>query len=90
MSKAKLPDDFDENPEWTEADFARARPASDVLGASLAKALIRARGRPVLPEEERKAKVNIRLSPDVIAALRATGTGWQTRVDEILRKALVK
>lgn len=90
MSKIRPPQDFDENPEWTEADFASARPAGAVLGASLAKTLVRPRGRPALAATERKAKINIRLSPDVIAALRATGSGWQTRVDQILRKAFVK
>lgn len=31
-------------------------------------------------------QINIRLSPDVLAVLRATGPGWQTRVDTILRE----
>lgn len=90
MSKVKPPENFDENPEWTEADFARARPAHEVHGKALAKAFVRPRGRPALAEADRKAKVNIRLSPDVVAALRATGAGWQTRVDQALRKAFVK
>ena len=90
MSKLPPPANFDENPEWTEADFARARPASEVHGKTFAAVLARPRGRPTLAEGERKAKVNIRLSPDVVAALRATGSGWQTRVDQALRKAFVK
>ncbi len=90
MSKLPPPPDFDENPEWTEADFARARPASEVHGKAFAAGLVRARGRPALAEGERKAKVNIRLSPEVVAALRATGAGWQTRADQALRKAFVK
>jgi uncharacterized protein (DUF4415 family) len=89
MSKPP-PVTFDENPEWTEADFARARPASEIHGKALAASLVRPRGRPALAESDRKAKVNIRLSPDVVAALRATGAGWQTRVDQVLRKAFVK
>lgn len=34
-SKPVTPDhpEFDENPEWTKADFARARPASEALPA---------------------------------------------------------
>ena len=90
MSKPLPPVDFDENPEWTEADFARARPASEVHGKAFAAGLVRRRGRPALAESDRKAKVNIRLSPDVLAALRATGAGWQTRVDQALRKVFVK
>jgi len=27
-------------------------------------------------------------SPDVLAALRATGKGWQTRIDAVLREAV--
>ena len=90
MNKPPPPAAFDENPEWSEADFARARPASVVHGKALAAGLVRPRGRPTLAEAERKAKVNIRLSPDVVAALRATGAGWQTRADQALRKAFVK
>jgi uncharacterized protein (DUF4415 family) len=33
----------------------------------------------------RKVPVSIRLSPDVVSAFRASGAGWQSRVDEILR-----
>lgn len=41
------------------------------------------RGRP--PLESPKKTVAIRLSQDVIAALKATGKGWHTRVEQILR-----
>ena len=33
-----------------------------------------------------KERVNIRLSPEVATYFRATGRGWQTRVDEILKE----
>jgi uncharacterized protein (DUF4415 family) len=77
--------EYDENPEWTEEDFARARPVSEVLGPEMAARLIR-RGRPVKAAGEKKEAVSIRLSPDVLAHFRATGDGWQTRIDEALRK----
>jgi uncharacterized protein (DUF4415 family) len=32
-----------------------------------------------------KVATTIRLSPDVSAAFRATGTGWQTRIDAALK-----
>jgi uncharacterized protein (DUF4415 family) len=35
-----------------------------------------------------KQAVKLRLDPDVLAALRATGAGWQTRVNAMLRKRL--
>jgi uncharacterized protein (DUF4415 family) len=43
------------------------------------------RGRPPKREDERKELVSLRLSPDVLAWLRATGPGWQTRLDDMLR-----
>jgi len=46
-------------------------------------------GRPPLPPEERKQQITFRLSPDVLAALRATGEGWRPRVDTILREHLL-
>ena len=91
MNDSRKPVVFDDdNPEWTEEDFARARPASEFFPPEVMALLVRQRGRPALAEGERKAKVNLRLSPDVVAALRATGAGWQTRVDQALRKAFVK
>jgi uncharacterized protein (DUF4415 family) len=47
--------------------------------------LAKRRGRPRKREDERKELVSLRLSPDVLAWLRATGPGWQTRLDEMLR-----
>jgi uncharacterized protein (DUF4415 family) len=35
-----------------------------------------------------KSPVKLRLDPDVLAALRATGRGWQTRVNALLREAV--
>ena len=34
-----------------------------------------------------KVPVSIRLSPEVLAHYKATGPGWQTRIDEDLKKA---
>lgn len=76
----------DDNPEWTAKDFSKARPASEVLPEIFPKVVadvMLKRGRP--RKEVTKAPVNIRLSPDVVAAFRATGRGWQTRVDEALK-----
>ena len=35
------PDEWDDNPEWTEEDFKRARPTAELLGAAIACALTR-------------------------------------------------
>jgi uncharacterized protein (DUF4415 family) len=77
--------EYDDNPEWTEEDFANARPASEVLGPEIAARLIRL-GRPPKAEGEKKEAVSIRLSPHMLAHFRATGEGWQTRIDEALRR----
>lgn len=42
------------------------------------------RGRPLA---KGKKLITLRLSEDVIAKFRATGKGWQARIDEALRKA---
>lgn len=76
---------LDDNPEWTEKDFERARPASEVHGPEVAKALTRKRGRPALAEGERKEKVTLRLSPEVLEHFRGQGSGWQTRIDDALK-----
>ena len=48
----------------------------------------RGAGRPPLDPSEVKERITIRLDRDVLLKLRATGPGWQTRVNEILRKAV--
>ena len=37
-----------------------------------------------------KRAINIRLDPDVLAHFRATGRGWQSRINAALRKAAGK
>lgn len=36
-----------------------------------------------------KTPVKLRLDPDVVAALRASGRGWQTRVNDLLRREIL-
>ena len=52
------------------------------------KARIISRGRP--KKANPKKSVNIRFSSDVLARLRASGRGWQTKVDEVMREWLDK
>ncbi|MGB9153960.1 MAG: BrnA antitoxin family protein [Alphaproteobacteria bacterium] len=78
----------DENPEWTAADFRRARPAREVV-PHIVKAYesgtLRVRGR---PKSSQKSAISLRLDNDIIKALRATGAGWQTRVNDLLKAAM--
>ncbi|MDY0243143.1 MAG: BrnA antitoxin family protein [Rhodospirillaceae bacterium] len=71
-----------DNPEWTEEDFKRARPASELPPEILA-AFPRTRGPQKAPK---KVPVSLRLSPDVIEHFKAGGPGWQSRIDDTLRK----
>ena len=49
----------------------------------------RKRGRPVgTVKTGAKVSTTIRFDPDLLAALKATGAGWQTRVNEVLREAV--
>jgi uncharacterized protein (DUF4415 family) len=72
----------DENPEWTDEMFAQAKPASEF--SELQGLLKSNRGRPKV--QNPKKTISIRLSNDTLAYFKASGKGWQTRIDEILTK----
>lgn len=82
MNKQPKPELIDdENPEWTADDFARAVPF-DKLSPTLRAKLVRRRGPQEAPTKER---ITIRLSHEVVEQFRATGQGWQTRMDAALK-----
>lgn len=84
MSRKPKAEEADrDNPEWTAADFERARPMA-ALPESLREKL-RGRGPQQSPTKER---VTIRLSREVVEEFRATGAGWQTRMDSALKEWL--
>lgn len=75
-------DEVSDNPELTAEDIAKARPFVEVFPELAAKMR---RG----PQKaEKKISTTIRLSPEVVAHFRATGKGWQARIDEALRKLI--
>lgn len=74
---------FNDNPDWTREDFRRARPAAKVI-PDIVEAK-RGRGRPKVPNP--KIPVTLRLDPRVVDAFRATGPGWQTRINDALERA---
>ncbi len=49
--------------------------------------VIRRQGRP--PKPDRKVSVTLRLDRDVVERFKATGAGWQTRINAALRKSTV-
>jgi uncharacterized protein (DUF4415 family) len=78
--------DSDDAPEWSDDVFERAeirrgdkivRPASGTLTKM---------GRPRLQNPKRQ--VTLRLDGEVIDRWRASGPGWQSRINEILKKAV--
>lgn len=69
--------------ELTAEDLAKFRPAVEALPPSLIKKL-GVRGRPKAAVT--KERITIRLSREVVETFRATGEGWQTRMDEALQE----
>lgn len=57
------------------------KPAGEVLPPSLMKKL-GVRGAQKAPT---KVRITVRLSPDIVQTFRATGEGWQARLDAALR-----
>lgn len=70
-----------DNPEWTEDDFKNARPFAEAF-PEIARKL---RGRP--KADAPKQQVTLRLDADVLDHFRAGGPGWQSRINDDLRKA---
>ncbi len=82
-------DEVSDNPYWTKADFDKATPAREVLPAGMLEALTkRYRGQRGPQKAPTKALVSLRLDQDVIDGFKAGGPGWQSRINEALRKAL--
>ena len=70
--------DPDDAPEITDDFLARAEIRD---GEKLVR-----RGRPKV--DAPKKLVSVRLDQDVLSALRAAGPGWQTKMNDTLRRAL--
>ena len=71
-----------DNPEWTAKDFRRAQPFAKTF-SGLAKS------RRVRPPQRQPTKiaVSLRLTREVVERFKSEGPGWQTRIDEALKKA---
>ena len=82
-----------DNPEWTDADFARAKPAAEFFDARTMAGLATLKRRPGERGPQKtptKERISIRLSHEVVETFRATGEGWQTRIDDALRDYVAK
>lgn len=76
-----------DNPELTDEQLPQMRPFKEVM-PELYAALMRGRGRP--KAEVTKVPVKLRLDPEIVAAFKATGAGWQTRMNDVLKGAARK
>lgn len=75
-----------DNPELTDEQIREMRPFREVfpdLAAAIDKKLA---GRP--KSDNPKRAISIRLDAEVIDRFKATGDGWQSRMNEALRKAV--
>ena len=80
-------EDWDEvcdSPEITPEQWAAARPLGEAM-PELVAAMERRRGPQRGPTKD---LVSLRLDKDVLITLRASGSGWQSRANEMLRKGL--
>ena len=78
-----------DNPEWTKANFKKALHAREVLpelfGAKTADTMLKPkRGRP--QKASTKMLLSVRYSAEVVNFFKATGPGWQARMDEALKQ----
>lgn len=80
--------------KWTAKDFKRAdlyhgakliKAGKGGPNPRVAEAIRQTAGRPRL--EHPKKAIKLRLDPDVLDYFRATGPGWQTRINETLRRS---
>ena len=77
---------LDDNPDWTEVDFARAKGPETLSPAELA-AFPHTRVRSV-QKSPTKRPISLRVDADILDSYRATGPGWQGRMNDALRKAM--
>ncbi len=74
-----------DNPELTDEELSAMRPAAEMLSSELFAALTKRRpGQRGPGKRPPKIQVTLRLDPVALEAWRATGPGWQARLNEIV------
>lgn len=74
-----------DNPELGDDFDRKATPVSEALPKAVYAGLTKRRGRPP-GDRPAKVLVSVRVAPDVLERLRASGPGWLVRAEEALRK----
>ena len=74
-------DNVSDNSELTPSEMEQARPFAEVF-PDLAEKISKGRGKQKQPT---KLRVTLRLDRATIEAFKATGRGWQSRIDQALK-----
>lgn len=71
--------------EWVDPDDA-----PELDKEWFAKATVKEAGKPRVgrPPGSDKERISLRLDKDIVERYRATGSGWQTRMNDALRRSL--
>ncbi|MBR5940703.1 MAG: BrnA antitoxin family protein [Neisseriaceae bacterium] len=68
-----------ENPEWTDADFAQAKSVSQIAELST-----------LLSRPKTQTKIMLNLDNDLLKIIQATGKDWRMNINQTLRKAYIR
>lgn len=79
----QISDDPEDSAHWENSNVSR--PAVEVA-PHIVQEFRRARGSQKAPTKE---KITVRLDSDIVAHFRRGGRGWQTRLNDALRKSVV-
>jgi len=84
-----LTDEDGEVRELTEEDFRQMRPMKEVF-PEVVEAFERLRGERGPQKAPTKERIGLRLDKNIVEHFRASGQGWQSRINEILAKHIEK
>ena|ERR1700677_4382492 len=76
------------SPELTDEEIASLRPAREVLPPELFEALTKRKPGQRPQKAPTKAFISLRIDQDVLERFKADGPGWQSRINDALRKRL--
>ncbi len=85
-NKEDLKNNWDDLPEWSSDQFKRAEIADNGSIIRHNTGTLTKRGRPQL--ENPKQQVTLRLDKIIVEKFKADGAGWQTRINQELRKII--
>ncbi|QIW15925.1 hypothetical protein A4G20_06050 [Pasteurellaceae bacterium RH1A] len=92
INKADYYDEIAEKTPLTDKELSQFRPLKDVMPAEFVEMVMahqaeRERLGFITPQDKQvplKQSVTLRLSPEILEKFRATGKGWQSRLNDVL------